>query len=341
MAKEEIQSMRKELELLRSWKQGIETCQKSVSFNPKRERKIRRFDGDSRDIAEWTEDALISVEGLQDQEAVSFLLQNLGGEARQELRLHQAKEKDTAVKIIHILQDAFGTGKTDVSLKQTLYQRHQRPRESLREFTRSISEIASQVRGVNDQAKDSLLIEVLLHNARDGYVKSELRKRIREKPDTSFVQLREFALWLSADDFDQPTNVRRQEAVQTKDLEQLTDRLDQLESRHTEICQVLQKTSSLLESFQHHPHPPPQPTTRPSYHPISLSPQAPPFHPGSQYRFPRSSGRQNAPQNRRQCYSCGSMDHLMRNCPNKPPPQTPQSGNSSGLQLGVTNWRPQ
>ena len=160
----ELEDVKHELEILKAWKAGVlEGREKAppVVVRTSKERKLRRFAGVSSELSDWIEDARASVDELSDTEASSFLWRHIEGVAREELRMYKEAERGSAEKIFDILREAFGERRSDLQIKRDLFDRRQGSKETLRAYSRALTELVHKLRGVSQVEKNKMLVGIV------------------------------------------------------------------------------------------------------------------------------------------------------------------------------------
>ena len=79
-----------------------------------------------------------------------------------------------------LLLCTFGETRSNAQLKRELYERRQRNRESVWEFSRALLKISE---GISDkmQSKNEMLIEVFCENLVDIHIKREMKRLVRSQ----------------------------------------------------------------------------------------------------------------------------------------------------------------
>ena len=157
--------------------------------------KLAKFNGTNRDVKDWIEDAQGMIRTLKDNEKRDFVIRHLEGDARKEVKLAPKSDTIHVQDIFQILQEAFGEIRSAAKIKKLLYERVQRPNESVREFSRSLLEFADKLKD-SEETKNTMLREVLCENIRDLGVKRELKRTLIGQPNMSFPELRSLAIKL-------------------------------------------------------------------------------------------------------------------------------------------------
>ncbi|XP_052464763.1 uncharacterized protein LOC128021529 [Carassius gibelio] len=167
-----------------------------------RERKCRRFCGDldsTSSIEDWIEEAeaCIGDDSWTVRERVAFLLDHLGGEARMEIKLRAAAERQTPELIFKVLRSMYGAKQTFVQLQKGFYDRKQREGESLIEFSHALislmdSILVSSPHGVPNA--DQVLRDQFVEQVKDVALKRELKRFVRQTPHCTLIDVRSEAI---------------------------------------------------------------------------------------------------------------------------------------------------
>lgn len=102
-----------------------------------RERKLRKFAGsrDDHAIEERIVDAERATSGHPKAEAVDFVLYHLEGAAREEVHLRPSDQRASKKGIFEVLRSAFGEGLNPTQALRKFFERCQKERESIQEFS--------------------------------------------------------------------------------------------------------------------------------------------------------------------------------------------------------------
>ncbi|XP_073710996.1 uncharacterized protein [Misgurnus anguillicaudatus] len=164
-----------------------------------RERKCPRFyghsDSSSVTVEEWIEEATMCIEGRgwSDREQVLFILDHLGGEARMEVKLRPAAQRERPELIFNVLKDMYHGKQTFVQLQQKFFERKQQEGESLMEFSHSLMSLMDAVLSSNPNSvpnDDQVLRDQFVEHVRDVTLRRELRRFVRQKPSCSLLDVR-------------------------------------------------------------------------------------------------------------------------------------------------------
>lgn len=178
-----------------------------------REKKIARLCGrpvkeSDPDVAEWLDDARQHLKVINDNDArIDFLMDNLGGQAKDEIRLRPRLERDTAEKILEIIKSVFASTETLGALQQQFYQRDQKHGESLQNYSLALMKLLDKIVAKDENAVtdfDEMLKERFVEGIRDSSLRREIRRFSFEKKAMSFGEFRQKVLQWSEDYKNEP-----------------------------------------------------------------------------------------------------------------------------------------
>ena len=183
-------------EMVETLKRNQESTNVTVAAPPTR--TLRAFSGRACELHDWMEDARNRLRSVPAVEKLPFLIGHLEGPAREEVRYAPEEEKDSVDKVFTLLLSTFGENRSNAQLKRELYDRRQRNRESVREFSRALLEISE---GISDkwQSKNEMVIDVFCENLVDVHIKREMKRLVRGQSTISFSALRTEAIRLEED----------------------------------------------------------------------------------------------------------------------------------------------
>ena len=196
--------MASEVENLARLEEIVETLKRNqqqpvnVTVTAPPTRKLRMFNGRTSELHYWIGEARSILPSVSSADRLSFLIAQVEGPAREEVRCAPSDEKDCIDKIFTLLVSAFGETRSNAQLKRELYGRVQGSRESVREFSRALLEMSE---GLTDKAesKDNMLIEVFCENLLEPQIKREIKRLVRTYHNISFGALRSEAIQLEED----------------------------------------------------------------------------------------------------------------------------------------------
>ena len=111
---------------------------------------------------------------------MDFLLYHSEGAAKEELRL-RPDEENTPDTVFQILRSSFGEGLTSTQAMRKFFERRQKEKESIQDYSLSLMVLLSRVERLNPDAvieKDRLLRDQFLENLYDRQLRAE---HIREQ----------------------------------------------------------------------------------------------------------------------------------------------------------------
>ena len=266
-----------------------------------RERKIKHFTGLSDSPTSRVEDFIEDVRGvaasreMNSQQQVDFIMSNLDGPAKEEIRLLDPDVRKNPELVFTALQEAFGERRSLPQLLRLFYERHQRENESLRGYSHALSDIIGHICRKNGDAipsKDQALRDQFSENVRDPVLRKELKKLIRQDPAISFLQLREEAFQWAEDEL-KPTPRKTTTSLQEATVRETADQMTQILKALKEQQESLQNLTAALTKQQWTNNRTPQGGSR-------------------QWRKNGAPGGSS-----RTCFVCARPGHFARECPNK------------------------
>ncbi|KAK7883852.1 hypothetical protein WMY93_026975 [Mugilogobius chulae] len=152
---------------------------------------IPKFCGEQAKFGEWRAqvEAMLRAQGLSQQQQADFVLGALEGDAKRELMLVRASDKDTSVKVLDLLQTLYAKPATKAQSRMNFFNCKQRTDESINAFILRLREVFSRWQerdqdGTEDS--DDLLLDQLMVGLRKGQVKQELSRQMRRRDDMAF-----------------------------------------------------------------------------------------------------------------------------------------------------------
>lgn len=303
--KEENERLRYELTINSKLIEHLQKATKPVYVS--REKKLNKFSGrpikdSDLSVSDWIEDAREHLSTISDEKIkVEFLLEHLNGAAKDELRVRQKHEKDTAEKILKLIQNIYDEVESVSQLQQRFFQRNQKSGESLEEYSLALMKIANQATKRDDSAlgdKNNTLKERFIEGILDKQLKREVRRFYREHKEYSFLQFREEVLkWV--DELGETLNSKtcQQEVQEVSENAMKSEHKDDL----SEIKKLLLQQQTLLEQQQK------QIDTLSKQHLKTVN---------NNYSNPsRSVLGTHRGQDDVTCFGCGGFGHRKSNCP--------------------------
>lgn len=199
--KELSQKHEKTVELLESLKGGLN---KTYVYVP-RERHISPFSGDiekdGRTVDEFVEEVerALRARNLTPDDECDFVISLLRGAALDEVRLRSTVDTDVATDVLTYLRDAFTDRRSSAQLLQDFYSRKQKEGEDIRDFSHALAQALGRIsKRAPEAVRDEkiMLRDQFVEGIRDPALRRELRRYVRDKPESSMVEVREEAyLW--------------------------------------------------------------------------------------------------------------------------------------------------
>ncbi|XP_067309558.1 uncharacterized protein [Pseudorasbora parva] len=170
-----------------------------------RERHISPFTGDSekdgRTVDEFVEEVerALRARNFTPNDECDFIMALLRGAALEEVRLRSDVDTDTATDILTYLREAFTDRRSSAQLLQDFYSRKQKEGEDIRDFSHALAQALVQITKRAPEAvgdEKIMLRDQFVEGIRDPALRRELRRYVRDKPESSMVEVREEAyLW--------------------------------------------------------------------------------------------------------------------------------------------------
>ena len=236
-------------------------------------------------IQEWVADvkSQISVRQLDEQQSVDFIIDNLAGQARQEILGRNLKN---AEDILKILLRIFGDGQSLPQLQQKFYSYRQGENEDLLGCSLELVHLYERISKLDVSfvaRRETALKGRLAEAVKDEALRRELRRLNVESPKLSFFEARDRSIeWLGSSEQAsrrKPKEVSSQEVrgdgLGTEILDALRKQTDQIARQQVQIDSLLATAAQEKE---------------------------------------RREAFKSTP---RKCFSCGSLHHLRYLCPNR------------------------
>lgn len=311
-AEEQLTALKQKLEALEtklnqqtaSGSTGSESPQQ-ITVKVPRERKLRRFAGGREDgvLEEWISDAKRAIAGHTEPDAIDFLFYHLEGAAKEEVRLRPADDRNSPTAIFKVLRDCFGEGLTGTQALRRFFERKQRDRESVREFSHALMVLLARVERLDEGAvtdKDKLLRDQFLENLRDPQLRRDIKRWVRDHPTKTFQQIRdEVQCWMDEDGSSEKRSAKVREVTEEPTCEEaralpnLQSVVKELVASQKLLAENLQKQQQLLAEHISSQ----QSTLERQQRSISqlMSHSRNTWQPG--------------------CFGCGNREHFQRDCP--------------------------
>ncbi|KAL0161724.1 hypothetical protein M9458_045449, partial [Cirrhinus mrigala] len=170
-----------------------------------RERHISPFTGDiekdGRAVDEFVEEVerALRARNLTPDDECDFVMSLLRGSALEEVRLRRDVDTDIATDVLAYLKESFTDRRSSAQLLQDFYSRKQKEGEDVRDFSHALAQALGRITKSAQEAVGNeriMLRDQFVEGIRDPALRRELRRYVREKPESSMVEVREEAyLW--------------------------------------------------------------------------------------------------------------------------------------------------
>lgn len=155
-----------------------------------RERKLSKLAGRPKtstdvDVTDWLMDIRQHIADLEENQKIDIIMGHITGDVREEVKLRAAGDRDTAVKILKIIEDNFKEVDSLASLNKKFFNRSQEAKESVQSFSRALMKLNSRIQQKGGAAlTDKTLIMKLIDGLQDSSLKRELRRLSKEEEHT-------------------------------------------------------------------------------------------------------------------------------------------------------------
>jgi hypothetical protein len=286
--------------------QELQTAQNEVAAAKKsrivisRERKLSKLAGRPKsaadpEVSDWLLDIRQHITDLDEPQKIDIIMGQISGEVREEVRLRPAEDRDTAEKILKIIEDNFKDVDSLACLNQKFFNRKQEASESVQSYSRALMKLNSRIQKKSGNAlSDDTLITKFIDGLRDSSLKMELRRMSKEE-DRTFSEFRQEVLQLVEDD---ETEAPKKEAK---------DRSVAAVKQEPDLAQMLQQSlqlqKTLLEELKRH-----------SGASGSKKKTTDSTASASESTSKVDKAARFAPSSKGPCYICGKMGHVAFNC---------------------------
>lgn len=163
-----------------------------------RERQIEPFSGDpdkdGRSVEEFIEEVerVIRTRGQSPTDKVDFILSPLRGSALEEIRLCSDGDLKDPNELFTLLREAYAEKRSVAQLLQAFYGRQQREDEDIQEYSHALSQILRlALKQKTDAVSDAKMAvrDQFIEGVQDPSLRRELRKMVREKPQSTLLNI--------------------------------------------------------------------------------------------------------------------------------------------------------
>lgn len=270
---------------------------------PPRDRKVAKFG--KNDELYLVEDFLQEVESIMSAsgrgsvEQADFIIGNLEGSARDEIKCLTLKEQRDPEMIKQVLREVFGEHSSVSHLTSLLYARKQEAGESLQQYSLALLLLAHRVETQKGSA-EAILGDIFAENVSDVGLRRELKRQLRQTSGTPFRELRSLALKWEQDGQSTISTGRQRAKVNLQEAGVCVQ-----EGGSQDLVATLAKQQKVLED-------------------LAASVQG----------LLKAGGRVKGKRNQRGegqliCYGCNKPGHIKPNCPNKVKPASGEANDPS------------
>ncbi|KAI7807583.1 rap guanine nucleotide exchange factor 6-like [Triplophysa rosa] len=219
-----------------------------------RERQIVPFSGDlakdGQTVDEFIDEVerVIRVRGLNPDDQVDFILSHLRGSALDEVKLCMGGGAKPPQDLFSYLRGAFREKRTTPQLLHAFYARKQLEGEDFRDYSHALSQLLNSAlqQSANGVADPQLnLRDQFIEGVRDGALRRELRKMVREKPQSTLFGVREEAMLWVAEDQPRASNVARNRGIVSSGSE-MSEQSNPANAEQSDVAVTLQEVVQMI-----------------------------------------------------------------------------------------------
>lgn len=220
-----------------------------------RERQIVPFSGDlskdSQTVDEFIDEVerVIRVRGLNTDDQVDFILSHLRGSALDEVKLCMGGEAKQPQDLFSYLRGAFREKRTTPQLLHAFYARRQLEGEDVRNYSHALSQLLNSAlqQSTNVVSDPQLTLrDQFIEGVRDSTMRRELRKLVRDKPQSSLFDVREEAMMWIVEDRPHGPNVARARSMANSGSGEMSERSNLASSAQTDMSVALQEVVKMI-----------------------------------------------------------------------------------------------
>lgn len=300
-------------------KNQISTSDKKTVYVT-RERKITKFFGRPRtdsdqDVEDWITDIKQYITDLEDSQKVDTILSHLAGEAKDEVKLLEDEDKDTAEKILNFLQKTFKSVDSIVKLTQQLSNRVQKDDESVQSYSLSLLKLQNKInRKEKGVAPDEMVKSRFLEGIQNEALKRDLKKLAKVDSTLTFPAFRKLVLTEIQDDTAAQPKTIKTKSAETKTVltteQQLIKQMEMMNKTMQNMQQQqLEMMSKVIGAVQ-------RPTFNQNKSRFNSSQKeyGGDKKPDNQLTSSRPEGSSTGRRMKGPCYYCGKLGHVISEC---------------------------
>lgn len=220
-----------------------------------RERQIVPFSGDfSKDgqtVDEFIDEVerVIRVRGLNTDDQVDFILSHLRGSALDEVKLCMGGEAKQPQDLFSYLRGAFREKRTTPQLLHAFYARRQLEGEDFRDYSHALSQLLNSAlqQSTNVVSDPQLTLrDQFIEGVRDATLRRELRKLVRDKPQSSLFDVREEAMMWVVEDRPRGPNVARARSMSNTGSREMSEQSNPVSTAQSDMAVALQEVVKII-----------------------------------------------------------------------------------------------
>lgn len=163
---------------------------------------LPKFHGPNSELkyGDWKEQisGILNTQNLTEPRKVELLQGALAGEAKLQITVLDAGDRDTSAKIFTCLDSLYGDNTSVAVLRSRFFGCVQKPHESVKSFVLRLKELYRKLqrRSPDDAPSEQILQDQMLLGLREGPLSQTLRTYVRRNPDLDFAAVQDEALLL-------------------------------------------------------------------------------------------------------------------------------------------------
>lgn len=285
---------------------------------------LPKFKGTADDIKyiEWKEQiqGILGAQELEEATSVAIIIGALAGEAKRQVNVLEAAEKNTVAKVFTYLDSLYSERTPHAVLRSQFFSCVQRPSESMPSFLLRLRELHSRLRQHDPDGPPSAanLRDQMLMGLRESPLSQALKVYARRNPDQDFTALRQEALLLEGE-YGRPQAEVTCSAVDNSYVRPRVPTPQEADWKEAMKREIMEDVKSQMKGLAQ--------DLMKEIRPLLQSPTPPPLH-SPRDRPPPVQTRRDSPQpsysndwdeqGRPICRHCRRAGHMARNCRSRP-----------------------